>query len=212
MIKKHFLLCIFLIVAVMEMVLGFLLIPGEEIDRELRKERQSMASHLSSGKLQDISDFAYDVEKELIYGSGINLKIRGVFIPDEEQYKNSRFISSMGGDFFNWLSRRFTVAGNILHALLLRAGFLNVWQIPLGLILLAGVITGLLIRSIKIYNFALTSSVRLQLSSTIFKVLLALLWYALWWPLYLPPDFLFILMIFFSLNTVLCCANLQKRM
>ncbi len=209
--KKNFYLLAFFILVILEFVLGFLLLPQKLVNSQLKYERIAIANKCTKEEQKSIAYFAIKTENTIIYNSGLNKKIREIFIPSQEEYSNSRFISSLGKPFFDWIAKRFTVLSLIFHGMLLRLGFLKIYFFPLFLIFISSVLTGMMDRRIKIFNFALSSSVKFQLALRAIKFILATMILSLMWPLYLHPDFLFLSFLSVCLLVVKLTANFQKR-
>lgn len=200
------------IILFLEIMMIFLLVPGDHSEMIIQKEKQLISNYLSLDTSDWVTQKATDWYQATMIDSGVYESIYRFLIPNDIERARSNGMENVGQGIFIWVSERLDVFAHIIYQFLSRFAMFIMWVPYILIFLIPSIYDGFMMREIKKTNFQLASPIIHRYSLRIVITLLFTLITLFFIPIAINPIIIPFIMLGICFFLSFTISNFQKRM
>ena len=199
------------IILFLEIIVIFLLVPGDHTERVIIEENKLIEKYLSNNSAVWVKDNAARWYQTTMIDSGVYEAMYRHLIPNDNEKANSRGMQEMGRGLFQWVIGRLEAFTNIIYQFLSRLALFILWSPYILIFFIPAIYDGLMMREIKKTNFALASPIVHRYSLRAVLFLIFLLFTIFFLPIAMNPLIIPFVMLGICIFASFTLSNFQKR-
>lgn len=199
------------IIFFLEIMIIFLLIPGNYSEKAVEEEKQLISKYLSEDTSNWVTQKATDWYQITMIDTGVYESMYRHLIPNDTEKARSKGMEELGRGIFEWVLGRLEAFTNIVYQFLARFAMFVMWFPYILIFLIPAMYDGLMVREIKKTNFRLASPVVHRYSFRMVGLLVFGLITLFFVPIAVNPIIIPFIMLGICVFLSFTVSNFQKR-